>query len=82
MAVHFKNVSEWKMTQRILIVGRILWMPKWLIEEIQGQAVPLWNEENAFVLTNICQQAPSVLNCLLKICIETKLINTMFRQMH
>lgn len=82
MAVHFKNVSKWKMTQRILIVGHILWMPKWLIEEIQGQAVPLWNEENAFVLTNICQQAPSVLNCLLKICIQTKLINTMFRQMH
>lgn len=82
MAVHFKNVSKWKMTQKILIVGHILRMPKWLIEEIQGQAVPLWNEENAFVLTNICQQAPSVLNCLLKICIETKLINTMFRQMH
>lgn len=70
------------MTLRILIAGRVLWMPKWLVEEIQGQAVPLWNGENAFVLTNICQQAPSVLNCLLKICIKTKLINTMFRQMH
>lgn len=70
------------MTQRILITGHILWMPKWLTEEIRGQAVPLWNEETAFVLTNICQQAPSVLNCLLQICIESKLINTMFRQMH
>lgn len=70
------------MTQRILIVGHILWMPTWLVEEIQGQAAPLWNEENAFVLTNICQQAPSVLNCLLKICIETTLIYAMFRQMH
>lgn len=81
-AIIFDNVFKWKMTQRILIVNNILWRPKWLIEEMQGRAAPLLNEENAFVPTHICQQTPSVLNCLLKICTETNLINTVFSQMN